>query len=263
MRRINSLMIALALASLCQTGFAQTSTFTTVSAGNWGPVVAPDSIAAGFGSSLSAQTYSALSVPLPSTLGGVSIQLTDSAKATNPAGLFMASQGQVNYAIPAGAAVGMGTANAVSNGGSRTTGTVLISNVAPALFAANENGQGVAAGQIFYYPASGGSSYYYTFSGGSGGYVTSALSLSPSSGQAFLILYGTGFRHHSPNPVEATIGGVKVPVTYAGAVSGYVGLDQINLGPLPQSLAGTGKGDVNVAVFFDGVPANTVTVNFQ
>jgi uncharacterized protein (TIGR03437 family) len=56
---------------------------------------------------------------------------------------------------------------------------------------------------------------------------------------------------------------VKVPVTYAGAVSGLAGLDQINVGPLPQSLAGTGKGDVDVVVTVDGVPANTVKVNVR
>ena len=262
MQRNKIFLIAIALPLVFQTCFAQTSTFTSVSAGNWTPIVAPDSIAAGFGTNLATQTFSSLTVPLPLQLANVSIQLTDSTKAANSAGLFMASQGQVNFEIPATAAVGLGMATVTSSSGSKTTGNVLISNVAPAFFAANENGTGVAAGEVLYYPATGSSTYTFTYAAGSGGYVTNPIVLAPTT-KVFLVLYGTGFRRHSPNPVEATVGGVKVPVTYAGVVAGYVGLDQINIGPLPQTLAGTGKGDVNVSVVVDGVPANTVTVNFQ
>jgi uncharacterized protein (TIGR03437 family) len=250
-------------AVLCGPAVFAQSNFTTVSAGNWGPIVAPDSIAAGFGSNLATQTFSAFSVPLPGQLAGVSVQVSDSTQASGAAGLFMVSQGQINLEIPATAALGAGTATVTSGSGAKSTGGVLISNIAPAIFAANGNGMGVAAAEVFYYPASGNPSFVYTFAGGSSGYGTSPISLAASNGQAFLLLYGTGIRRHSPNPVQATIGGVKVPVTYAGPVSGEVGLDQINLGPLPQSLAGTGKGDVNISLLFDGVPANTVTVNFQ
>ena len=264
MRRLNAFFLTVGAVLWCQTSFAQTpGAFTTVSAGNWGPIVAPDSIAAGFGTSLTKQTYSALSVPLPVQVGGVSVQVTDSNKAANAAGIFMASEGQVNYEVPASAAVGLGSVTVTANGGVTTTGSVLISNVAPALFAANENGSGVAAGEVFTYPAAGSSTYDYTFAGGTGAYVTNPISLSPSGSQVFLVLYGTGIRHHSPNPVEATIGGVPVPVTYAGPVTGYAGLDQVNIGPLPQTLAGTGKGDVPVSVIVDGAPANTVTVNIE
>jgi uncharacterized protein (TIGR03437 family) len=260
----NSLMTLIVLAAACHIGFAQNSTFTIDSAGNWGPIVAPDSIAAGFGSNLTTQTYSALAVPLPMQLGGVSIQLTDSSKATSPVALYMASEGQINFLIPSNAAVGAGSVTVTPNSGTTAKGTVLISQIAPAIFTANQNGMGVAAAQAFYYTASGSSSYVDTFAGGtSSTYGTSPVSLSPSTDQVYLVLYGTGIRHHSLNPVEATIGGTNVPVTYAGAVSSDPGLDQVNIGPLPQSLAGTGKGDVPVIVTVDGAPANTVTVNIE
>ena len=55
-----------------------------------------------------------------------------------------------------------------------------------------------------------------------------------------------------------TIGGVSVPVLYAAAQGQYPGLDQINIGPLPQSLVGFGA--VDLAVTIDGVPANTVRI---
>jgi uncharacterized protein (TIGR03437 family) len=259
----NSLITLFVLAATCHVGLAQTSTLTIASAGNWGPIVAPNSIAVAFGSNLATQIYSAVSTPLPTQLDGVSIQVTDIGKTNIPADLYMASQGQINYLIPANAAVGAGSVLAKSSTGSTVTGTVLISQIAPAIFAANENGTGVAAAQVYYYTASGTSTYLPTYAGVSSGYGTSPVSLSPAAGQAYLVLYGTGIRNHSLNPVEATIGGTKVPVTYAGPVSSDPGLDQINIGPLPQSLAGTGRGDVPVIVTVDGAPANTVTVNIQ
>jgi uncharacterized protein (TIGR03437 family) len=44
--------------------------------------------------------------------------------------------------------------------------------------------------------------------------------------------------------VIATVGGVSVPVLYSGAAPGFAGEDQVNIGPLPQSLAG--QGSVNI-----------------
>lgn len=58
--------------------------------------------------------------------------------------------------------------------------------------------------------------------------------------------------------MAATIGGVGVPVTYAGAQGGYVGLDQVNVGPVPRALMGAGV--VSVAVTVDGLAANPVQV---
>jgi hypothetical protein len=40
-----------------------------------------------------------------------------------------------------------------------------------------------------------------------------------------------------------------------------VGEDQVNIGPLPQALAG--KGTVNIILTADGQQANIVTVNIQ
>jgi uncharacterized protein (TIGR03437 family) len=245
-----------------QAGYAQNNV-TIVSAGNWGPIVAPNSLAAAFGSNLSTQTYGALVQPLPSQLDGAGITISDSNKLSGSAGLLMVSEGQINFLVPATAAVGAGTVTAVTTTGASAIGNILISNVAPAIFSANENGMGAPVGEVFSYPASGSSSYAFTFGGGSNGYSTLPFTLAPSSTQTFLVLFGTGIRNHSPNPVEAIVGGTNVPVTYAGPVTGFAGLDQVNIGPLPQSLAGTGRGDIPVSVIVDGVPANTVTVNIE
>ena len=243
-------------------GFGQTTTFTVANAGNWGPVVAPDSIAAGFGTNLTTQQYSALATPLPLSLGGVKVDISDVNKLISAAPLYMASAGQVNFLVPSTVALGKANITVANSSGSQQ-GALLVSNVAPAIFAANGNGSGAAAGQILQVTATGSALLTYSFVAGGSGYSTLPFSLVPSSSSFYLILYGTGIRRHSSNPVQASIGGVKVPIAYAGPVGSLAGLDQINIGPLPQTLAATGKGDVDVVLTVDGVPANTVKLNIQ
>ena len=73
-----------------------------------------------------------------------------------------------------------------------------------------------------------------------------------STEQVYLELYGTGIRH--AKSVTVTVGGADVPVLYAGAAPGFAGEDQVNIGPLPQSLAG--QGSVNILLTADGQAAN-------
>ena len=55
----------------------------------------------------------------------------------------------------------------------------------------------------------------------------------------YLSLIGTGIRNRTAlSDVTCTIGGVSVPVEYAGPAPGFVGMDQVNLRPtkgLPSS----------------------------
>jgi uncharacterized protein (TIGR03437 family) len=50
-------------------------------------------------------------------------------------------------------------------------------------------------------------------------------------------------------------------VLFAGAQGTYVGEDQINLGPLPRSLAGQGKATITLSA--DGVAANATNLTFK
>jgi uncharacterized protein (TIGR03437 family) len=54
---------------------------------------------------------------------------------------------------------------------------------------------------------------------------------------------------------------VAVPVAYAGEQGGFLGLDQINIGPIPRSLIGAGE--VVITITVDGVAANPVTIAIQ
>jgi uncharacterized protein (TIGR03437 family) len=92
-----------------------------------------------------------------------------------------------------------------------------------------------------------------------GSFEPNPVSLATPGDQVFLVLYGTGLRHAAA--LTATINGVSVPVVFFGAQGTYAGVDQINIGPLPASLAGAGL--VNVVISADGQAANTVTMSIQ
>jgi uncharacterized protein (TIGR03437 family) len=195
-------------------------------------------------------------------VGSVQVSITDSAGVKLQAPLFMVSAGQINYLVPASAALGKASVTVTTASGATVEGSLFISNVSPALFTANMDGKGVPAAQVLRVNSAGIATFEPPFQMGSGNiFVTNPINLSPATDKVYLILYGTGIRRHSLNPVKATIGGVAIPVLYAGAQSQYAGLDQVNLGPLPQSLAGTGE--VDLVLLVDGVPANTVRVAFQ
>jgi uncharacterized protein (TIGR03437 family) len=261
-RVLNTLLLS---AGLAAAAFAQqtTGTLTTTNMASYGPIVAPDSIAAGWGTNLATATTPVTTTILPTTLGNTTVTFIDSAGAMSTAQLYLVSPGQINYLIPANAALGRATVTVAGTGGATAQGTVQVSNVAPAVVTANANGMGVPAAQILRVTGSGVVSYEQPFTAGSGttGFVPTPVNISVPTDQVYFVLYGTGIRRHSLNPVQATIGGVKVPVVYAGAQSQYAGLDQVNIGPLPQTVAGKGVSDLVLTV--DGVPANTVQVGIQ
>ncbi len=229
---------------------------------SYNPIVAPDSIAAGFGNNLATSTTPASSLPLSTTLGNAQVSITDSKGTKLTAQLYLASPTQINYLIPANAALGKATVT-VTSGTSTVQGTLEISNVAPALISLDASGKGVAAAQVVRSTAAGVVSVDTPFKAGTGAntFVTVPINLSPATDRVYLMFYGTGIRRHSGNPVRATFGGVSIPVTYASAQSQFPGLDQINVGPLPSSLAGKGEADFVVVV--DGIPSNAVRVAIQ
>jgi uncharacterized protein (TIGR03437 family) len=72
-------------------------------------------------------------------------------------------------------------------------------------------------------------------------------------------MYGTGIRNATS--ITAKVGGLSVPVLYFGAAPGFAGEDQVNVGPLPRSLAG--QGVVNIMLAADGQTANTVNIDIR
>lgn len=235
----------------------------TVSSATYTTALAPEVIAAAFGVNLANRTQVASSVPLPTNLDGTSILITDANGISRLAELFFVSSGQVNYEVPPGVAAGNASVAVSINGAPVAFGTVQITAVAPGLYSANANGQGVAAAVVLRVKGDGSQSFEAVsgFDQTQNKFVGLPIDLGPSTDQVFLILYGTGIRHRSSlASVSTTAGGAAAQVFYAGPQGGFVGLDQINV-LLPRSLAG--RGNVNIALVVDGQAANIVTVNIK
>jgi len=228
------------------------STLATVSAADFGRRVAGESIVSGFGSGLASGTLAAVELPLPTDLGGTTVEIVDSAGVSRLAELFFVSAGQINYFLPGGLPLGLATVTARLDGAVIARGTVDVRQVAPALFALP--GQTTAAGSFLRIAADGVRTQQFVFDAQS---QPVAIALGPEGEQVFLLLFGTGVRNFS-GAVEATIGGVAIPVLGAVAQGAFVGLDQVNLGPIPRSLIGSGE--VEIILTVDGVEAAAVTV---
>lgn len=219
--------------------------------------VAPEAFASIFGENLAAAYEAAGSLPLPTTLGGVSVELTDSSGAKFAAPLQMVDPSQVNFVVPAGLKTGRG-AIAVRSEGRTATIPMDVETVAPGLFAANADGKGVAAAVALWIAADGTQTSRLTAECAAGICSPAPLDLGPESGRMILLLFGTGLRGASK--ATAKIGGQTAEVLGLAAQSEYPGLDQVNV-VVPRELAG--KGVVPVEIVVDGRKANTVTVNIR
>jgi uncharacterized protein (TIGR03437 family) len=178
--------------------------------------------------------------------------------------LLFVSPEQINFLVPAAPVSGPGTVKVFGpNEELRASGLVQIEQVAPSLFAANFDGQGVAAAVAVRVKADGSQQVEPVFTCDNQGGRCSPLPLEvgPESDQVILLLFGTGIRwRKSIDLVHVTIGGEAADVLYAGWQLEYEGLDQVNV-RLPQSLAG--RGEVEVRLEVDGKPANAVTVSVR
>lgn len=221
----------------------------------------PDAISAAWGMGLTQNTVTATTLPLPTTLDGAQVMVTDAANMTRNAGLFFVSPTQINYLVPTGTASGAATITVMRNGTAVARGTATIDSVAPGLFSANANGMGAAAavllrvrnGQQTFEPVIQRNTQANRFD-------PLPIDLGPATDQVYLVTFGTGFRGAMQSSVTATIGGAASQVLYAGPQSMLAGLDQTNI-LIPRSLIGRGMVDVTMAVA--GKAANTVQINIK
>jgi len=218
---------------------------------------AAQSIVSAYGTNLATGTASASSLPIPTSLDGTTVTVTDSAGAARLAPLFYVSPAQVNCEIPAGTATGTATVSIQNQNGTIQTATIQIGNVSPGLFALN--GSGLVAAWVLPVISGVQQPLQPVYQISSGSVVPLPINLGPSTEQVYLEMYGTGIRN--ANSVTALVGGLSVPVLYGGPAPGFAGEDQVNVGPVPQSL--TGAGSVNIVLTAGGQAANTVNVTMQ
>ncbi len=229
-----------------------------VSAASFKPEIAAESIVAAFGASLATATAAATTLPLPTSLAGTTVKVKDSMGVERLAPLFFAAPAQVNYLAPPEAAPGTATVTITSGNGAVSTGTINIATVAPSLFAANADGQGVGAMVVVRVRPDGSQVFESAvrFDPAQNKFVSAPIDLSAENEQVVLLMFGTGLHNRTAlSTVSVNIGGVNAQVDYAGPQPGFAGLDQINV-RLPRSLAG--RGEVDVMVVVDGRTANTI-----
>jgi uncharacterized protein (TIGR03437 family) len=240
----------------------QAGLLASVSAANFLAPLAAESIVATFGAGLAKGTEFATSPPLPTTLAGASVRVTDSTGTGRIAPLFFVSPTQINYQMPLGTAVGNATVTVIVDGLTVSSGSVAIVPVSPGLFSANSSGKDVAGAVILRIRA-GVQTFepVAMFDQAQSRFVPKPIDLGPETDQLFLILFGTGIRGRtSLANVSLKIGDVDVTPQYAGPQPDFVGLDQVNC-PLPRSLMG--RGEVNINLTVEGRVANAVTIVVQ
>lgn len=242
------------------------SALATVSAASFATGdLASETISAAFGSNLANGTAVAITQPLPTTLGGVSVSVRDNAGAgiARLAQLFFVSAGQINLLLPAGLSAGPALVSVTNSNGTIAAGTINIAAVAPGLFTVDASGRGfpAALAQRFKPDGSSTTAAIARFDNAQNRFVAIPIEFGDVTERTFLILFGTGVRGRSSlNNVKVRVADLELAPAYAGAQGSLAGLDQINV-ELPRSLAGRGEADVVLTV--DGKAANTVRVNFK
>jgi uncharacterized protein (TIGR03437 family) len=237
---------------------------TSVSAASFtGQSLASEAIVATFGRNLATQLAVAGTLPLPTTLAGTTVKVRDSAGVERSSPLFFVAPSQINYQIPEGTAPGEATVTITSGDGQVSTGMLNIAAVAPGLFSASSSGQGVAAAVVLRVKANGAQSYepVARYDAAQQRFVALPIDLGEEGDQVYLLLYGTGFRHHGDLAgMTVKLGEVEMEALFAGGLREYAGLDQLNL-RIPRSLAG--RGEIDVALDADGRESNRVKVHIR
>ncbi len=219
---------------------------TTVSAADFRAPVAPESIVASFGTELATGVKAADTIPLPTDLLGTVVTIRDAAGVSRVASLLFVSPGQINYLIPSLTAPGLASVSIRAGNGKTSQGQVQISSVAPAIFTANQDGQGVPAADVLRVLANGSQvTESASVPGANQRFVPRPIDMGASGDKVFLILYLTGVRkapntdgnngNGSAESVRIVMGGLVITPLYAGPQGAFEGLDQINV-EVPRSV---------------------------
>jgi len=204
----------------------------------------------------------------PTSLGGITLTFRDPAGVERPALLLTAERAWLSYVVPAGTPPGFSNVTITTAQGVQFAGQIEIHRVVPFLDVWGpflyERSNGAAASAIplaVVVRLRNGVATYEPVYDFDKGFAPVPIDMGPETDQLWLLLFGSGWRNRSSqSTVQVKIGGVAVPVEYAGAQGTYAGLDQVNV-RLPRSLAGRGNALVDLMV--EGQPANVAWLNFK
>jgi uncharacterized protein (TIGR03437 family) len=198
------------------------------SAANWGPAVAPGSIAVMWGSGLAATETPSGGLPLPMVLGGARVEVDG---VSSP--LYYSSDGQINVVLPRTAANGL--AVVIRDGMASAPFAFDLRPSAPAFFLRADNRTGAALHVVPTYDV--------------------IDETKPARLGETIALFGTGLAA-APDLV-LTVGGRRAEVLYVGPSPGTPGLGQVNFTIPPDAPAGPA---VLIEMTAGGAAANPVTL---
>jgi uncharacterized protein (TIGR03437 family) len=208
--------------------------------------VSPGALATVFGSNFTGSGLDAIaSLPLPSSLGGVSVQVNGIA-----APVLYSSSNQINFQIPWEIPAGSATVLVSTNGFASAAVNITVQAAAPGLFV--QGSHAVVQNSDYSLNSSsnpakvGGTILAYLTGAG-------AVSNQPADGAAA----GASPLSAVTSTVSATIGGQNAQVSFAGLAPGFVGLWQVNI-VVPSGLA---QGNFPLSVTVDGQTSNAASVS--
>jgi uncharacterized protein (TIGR03437 family) len=231
---------------------------SSVSSATYNQGLAPSMIAAGLVADVPVSELLTSPTGAVLALGGVGVEITDAKGVNFSAPIYAVAGTQVNFQVPAGVAAGTAKIRVRGPQGLLAQGSATIGAVAPGLYTINGQGTGLAAALTLRVNPDGSRTDGTVFDP-----VTVAplpLDVRAESGELYLLLFGTGLRNFAGD-VSASIGGTNISVLAVVPQPEFPGLDQVNLGPIPASLAG--RGNVTVVLRVDGLETNPVTVTIQ
>jgi uncharacterized protein (TIGR03437 family) len=207
----------LALPAVC---WAQATVSAVTDAAGYGPRVAPGSLASIFGANLASSEDQAASFPLPTTLGGTTVEIQGTLVP-----LLYASATQINFQVPASLASGQASLIVHAPSGDSSSFTFTVLSQAPAIFQYGANhaiAQNIDAANSLNSstaPAAAGSviTVYLTGQGAVDNPVADGMP-APDSPLA-----------NATATFSATIEFKDAPVQFLGLTPGYAGLAQANI----------------------------------
>jgi len=214
------------------------------------PEIARNSLASVYGQALGMVVSGLAPVPVQG-LAGVTATLTDAGGTTQPLALSYAGPSQVNFLVPGEVAAGTATVNIGA-----VSGAVTVSAAAPGLFSLGATNT-AAALAVRVQNGQTAQTAVPVFDCSSGTCSPVPIAIDDQS-TVYVSLYGTGIRG-AASSTTCTVGGVTVPVIFAGSQSTYPGLDQVNIS-IPPALRG--RGAVDVVVTSGGKTSNAVRLAF-
>lgn len=234
--------------------------------------VAPGMIVTVFGLRFGTQTLDAKTVPLPTVLGGVSVEAQmDGTGTWAPMPLFFVSPNQINFQVSPtvpGSGAGNGIHFRVRTGAATVSESwaARVRSRSVSLFSADSSGSGAPAGFFVRVLPDQTQERGDLYQCANRICIVPTTAFRDAGNDVFLELFGTGFRDAGlPDRLRVYIGGRAAEVAFAGPHPVYVGLDQLNV-KVPRDITKGSSLDLYVWVRNgDGpwVASNRLTVRFQ